>query len=59
MLEAREDMLAFRHFPHQHWRKVWSINLLERVNEEIKLITTPGSQGWWTRCFWRRTRTFN
>ena len=20
MLEAREDMLAFRHFPHQRWR---------------------------------------
>ncbi|MFN9870319.1 MAG: transposase [Cyanobacteriota bacterium] len=26
-------MLAFRHFPHQHWRKVWSTNLLKRVNE--------------------------
>ena len=36
MLEAREDVLAFRHFPDQHCRKVWSTNLLERVNEEIK-----------------------
>ncbi|MDM7937787.1 MAG: IS256 family transposase [Cyanobium sp. CZS 48M] len=24
MHEAREDVLAFRHFPQQHWRKVWS-----------------------------------
>ena len=36
MNEAREDVLAFRHFPQQHWRKIWSTNLLERVNEEIK-----------------------
>ena len=33
MHEAREDVLAFRHFPQQHWRKVWSTNLLKRVNE--------------------------
>ena len=39
MLEAREDVLAFRHFPDQHWRKVWSTNLLELVNEEIKRRT--------------------
>jgi transposase-like protein len=35
MLEAREDVLAFRHFPRPHWKKAWSTNLLERVNEEI------------------------
>jgi putative transposase len=39
MAEAREDVLAFRHFPQQHWKKVWSTNLLERVNEEIKRRT--------------------
>jgi putative transposase len=39
MASAREDVLAFRHFPHQHWRKLWSTNLLERVNEEIKRRT--------------------
>lgn len=39
MLEASEDVLAFRHFPPQHWKKVWSTNLLERVNEEIKRRT--------------------
>jgi transposase-like protein len=35
MAEAREDVLAFRPFPQPHWRKIWSTNLLERVNEEI------------------------
>ena len=39
MAKAREDVLAFRHFPSQHWKKVWSTNLLERVNEEIKRRT--------------------
>lgn len=39
MLEAREDVLAFRPFPRTHWRKIWSTNLLERVNEEIKRRT--------------------
>ena len=39
MLEAKEDVLAFRHFPHPHWKKVWSTNLLERLNEEVKRST--------------------
>ena len=39
MAKASEDVLAFRHFPPQHWKKVWSTNLLERVNEEIKRRT--------------------
>ena len=39
MAEAREDVLAFRHYPPQHWKKIWSTNLLERVNEEIKRRT--------------------
>ncbi len=39
MASAREDVLAFRHFPYSHWRKLWSTNLLERVNEEIKRRT--------------------
>ena len=36
MHEAKEDVLAFRPFPKEHWKKLWSTNLLERVNEEIK-----------------------
>ena len=39
MNEAREEVVAFRHFPPQHWKKVWSTNLLERVNKEIKRRT--------------------
>ena len=39
MAKASEDVLAFRHFPSQHKKKVWSTNLLERVNEEIKRRT--------------------
>ena len=39
MHEAKEAVLAFRHFPKDHWRKIWSTNLLERVNEEIKRRT--------------------
>jgi transposase-like protein len=39
MEEAREAVLAFRHFPTQHWRKIWSTNPLERVNKEIKRRT--------------------
>ena len=33
---AREDLLAFTHFPEAHWRKIWSTNPLERLNREIK-----------------------
>lgn len=32
-------MLAFHRFPHQHWRKILSTNLLERLNEEVKRRT--------------------
>lgn len=34
--QAREDLLAFTHFPEAHWRKIWSTNPLERLNREIK-----------------------
>jgi transposase-like protein len=36
MQQAREDVLAFGHFPKPQRRKVWSTNLLERANEAIK-----------------------
>lgn len=36
---AREDVLAFRHFPASHWRELWSTDVLERENEEIKRCT--------------------
>ena len=39
MEQAREDVLAFRSFPNEHWRKIWSTNPLERLNKEIKRRT--------------------
>ena len=39
MEAARDDVLAFLHFPQEHWRKVWSTNPLERLNGEIKRRT--------------------
>ena len=39
MEAARDDVLAFLHFPHEHWRKIWSTNPLERLNKEIKRRT--------------------
>jgi len=39
MAAAREDVLAFRHFPPEHWRQIWSTNPLERLNKEIKRRT--------------------
>ncbi len=35
MEQAREDVLAFRAFPTEHWRKIWSTNPLEHHNKEI------------------------
>jgi putative transposase len=39
MEAARQDVLAFPHFPREHWRKIWSNNPLERLNKEIKQRT--------------------
>ena len=39
MEAARDDVLAFLHFPQEHWRKVWSTNPLERLNKEVKRRT--------------------
>ena len=35
MDEAEEDVLAYLHFPHVHWRQIWSTNPLERLNREL------------------------
>jgi transposase-like protein len=32
MEAARDDVLAFLHFPQEHWRKIWSTNPLEHLN---------------------------
>jgi putative transposase len=39
LLDAQEDVTAFRHFPANHWQKIWSTNSLERLNAEIKRRT--------------------
>jgi transposase-like protein len=39
MEQSKEDVLAFRPFPPEHWRKIWSTNPLERLNKEIKRRT--------------------
>ena len=39
MEAARDNVLAFLHFPQKHWRKIWSANPLERLNKEIKRRT--------------------
>lgn len=39
LLDAAEDITAFRHFPVSHWQKIWSSNSLERLNAEIKRRT--------------------
>jgi putative transposase len=39
METARGDLLAFLHFPQEHWCKVWSSNPLKRCNKEIKRCT--------------------
>jgi putative transposase len=39
LIEAKEDLTAFRHFPVAHWGKLWSTNPLERLNKELKRRT--------------------
>ena len=39
MDDSEEDVLTYAHFPHEHWRQVWSNNPLERLNKEIKRRT--------------------
>ncbi len=37
--DAEEDVLAYMHFPDQHWRQIKSTNPLERLNREIRRRT--------------------
>jgi putative transposase len=37
--EAEEDVLSYAAFPQEHWQKIWSNNLLQRVNKEVKRRT--------------------
>jgi transposase-like protein len=39
MQEAKDDVLAYKGFPEQHWRQIHSTNPLERINREIRRRT--------------------
>jgi len=39
LLEAEPDILAYKSFPKEHWRRIHSTNSVERLNKEIKRRT--------------------
>lgn len=39
LLNAEEDVLAFMAFPNAHWTRIYSTNVLERLNKEVKRRT--------------------
>ena len=39
LLNAEEDVLAFMAFPKAHWTRIYSTNVLERLNKEVKRRT--------------------
>ncbi|UCC54294.1 MAG: IS256 family transposase [Anaerolineaceae bacterium] len=39
LLNAEEDVLAFMAFPKVHWTRIYSTNVLERLNKEVKRRT--------------------
>ena len=39
LLDAEPDILAYKSFPNEHWRRLHSTNLVERLNREVKRRT--------------------
>lgn len=39
LIEAEEDVLAYMAFPREHWTRIFSTNVLERLNREVKRRT--------------------
>jgi putative transposase len=39
LLEAENDILAYMVFPQEHWKRIYSNNVLERLNKEVRRRT--------------------
>ena len=39
LLEAENDILAYMLFPAEHWKRIYSNNVLERLNKEVRRRT--------------------
>lgn len=39
LLAAEDDILAYMAFPQEHWTRLYSTNVLERLNREVKRRT--------------------
>ena len=39
LLDAENDILAYMKFPKEHWKRIYSNNVLERLNKEVKRRT--------------------
>ena len=65
MHEAREYVLAFHHFPKEHWKRsgapiCWSGSMKNPSAAPVSSASspmTPRSSAWWGRCCWSSTST--
>ena len=39
LLDAENDILAYMKFPKEHWKRIYSNNVLERLKKEVKRRT--------------------
>jgi transposase-like protein len=39
LIRAEEDILTYKAFPQEHWTRIYSNNVLERLNKEVKRRT--------------------
>lgn len=36
LVDAEQDILAYKTLPKKHWRRIHSTNMVERINKEVK-----------------------